>query len=84
VDVSSLNRSRRGKHHARIQEILRELSTVGAGTALAIPLTDLDGISLANLRSAVHRGATAAGLEIETLADEENLYIWATIKEQAV
>jgi hypothetical protein len=78
VDVSSLDRRRRGKHHNRIQEILKELATVGAGTALAIPLADIGGIGLANLRSAVHRGATSAGLEIETLADGENLYVWAT------
>jgi hypothetical protein len=78
VEVSSLDRGRRGKHHDRIQEILKELATVGAGTALAIPLAEIGGIGLPNLRSAVHRGATAAGLEIETLADGENLYVWAT------
>ncbi|MCU1298802.1 MAG: hypothetical protein JWO91_3080 [Acidobacteriaceae bacterium] len=80
VEVSSLDRGRRGKHHDRIQGILKELATVGAGTALAIPLAEIDGIGLPNLRSAVHRGATAAGVEIDTLADEENLYVWATAK----
>ena len=80
VEITSLDRGRRGKHHDRIQEILKELITVGTGSALEIPLADIDGIGLANLRSAVHRGATSAGLEIETLADEKNLYVWATTK----
>jgi hypothetical protein len=28
------------------------------------------------LRSAVHRASTSKGLPIQTLSDEENLYIW--------
>jgi len=34
------------------------------------------GIGLANLRSAVHRASTSHELEIETLADEKNFYVW--------
>jgi len=45
---------------------------------LEIPLDDVGGIGLANLRSAVHRGASAIGLEIETLADKKNFYVWKT------
>ena len=43
---------------------------------MEIPLADVGGIGLANLRSAVHRSASAHGLEIETLADEKNFYVW--------
>jgi len=76
VDVSSLDRGRRGKHHDLIQGIFEELKAVEPGSALEIPLADVGGIGLTNLRSAVHRGATAAGLSIETLADDKNFYVW--------
>jgi len=50
------------------------------GSAIKIPLTEVDGTTLANLRSAVHRMSTSKGLGIETLSDEENFYIWKTPK----
>jgi hypothetical protein len=78
VPVSSLDKGRRGKHHDLVQGILDELKVEAAGSALEIPLEDVDGIGLANLRSAVHRGAGAAGLAIETLADDKNFYVWKT------
>jgi hypothetical protein len=43
---------------------------------MAIPLAEVGGIGLANLRSAVHRAASSNGLEVETLADGDNLYVW--------
>jgi hypothetical protein len=84
VDNSLLDRGRRGKHYDLIQGIIRELKTAEDGSALEIPLDAVGGIGLANLRSAVHRGATAAGLEIETLADEKNFYVWKTRPIKAV
>jgi hypothetical protein len=75
VRLSSLRKGRRGKHHELVGGILEELQTVPVGSALEIPL-DGAAIGLANLRSAVHRGATAKGLEIETLADEKNFYVF--------
>ena len=76
VQVSSLDRGRRGKHHEVVQGILKELEMAEANSALEIPLDDVGGIGLANLRSAVHRGASSAGIAIETLADEKNFYVW--------
>jgi hypothetical protein len=75
VKLSSLRKGRRGKHHDLVKRILQELETVPAGSALQVPLADVV-IGLANVRSAVHRGATAKGLEIETLADEQNFYVF--------
>ena len=49
---------------------------------MAIPLTEIGGIGLANLRSAVHRAATSNGLEVETLADSDNLYVWKKKQEK--
>jgi hypothetical protein len=78
VEIADLNRSRRGKHHDLIQGILQELETLSQGSALEVPLAEVGGIGLANLRSAVHRASTSHGLAIETLADEKNFYVWKT------
>ena len=43
---------------------------------MEIPLADVGGIGLAKLRSAVHRASSSRGLEIETLADDNNFYVW--------
>jgi hypothetical protein len=76
VLVSDLDRGRRGKHHDLVQGILQELNVAAVGSALEIPMNDVGGIGLANLRSAVHRAATSAGISIETLADDVNFYVW--------
>jgi hypothetical protein len=51
---------------------------------MEIPLADVGGIGLANLRSAVHRASTSHALEIETLADEKNFYVWRKKVEKEV
>ena len=76
VEVTALDRGRRGKHHDLVQGILQELEMLSPGAAMEIPLADVGGIGLANLRSAVHRASTSRGLQIETLADEKNFYVW--------
>jgi len=48
---------------------------LSAGSAMKIPLSDVSGIGLANLRSAVHRAANARGLKIETLAGRKDLLL---------
>jgi hypothetical protein len=76
VDVDSLDRGRRGKHHDLVLGIIQELKMLAPGSAMEIPISDVGGIGLANLRSAVHRASTSHGLEIETLADDKNFYVW--------
>jgi len=76
VVLASLRRNRRGKHHDLIQGIFQDLESLPSGSAIRIPLKELDGVTLANLRSAVHRASTSKGVSIETLSDEENFYIW--------
>ena len=78
VDSSLLARGRRGKHFTLLQEITRELKAAEVNWALEIPLDEIGSIGLANLRSAVHRAASAEGLAIQTLADEKNFYVWKT------
>jgi len=76
VAIADLDRGRRGKHHDLVQGILEELKVASSGSALEIPLAEVGGIGLANLRSAVHRASISEGLAIETLADEKNFYVW--------
>jgi hypothetical protein len=76
VILADLRRSRRGKHYDLVGGIFQDLESLPAASAIKIPLSELDGITLANLRSAVHRASAAKGLGIETLSDEENFYIW--------
>jgi hypothetical protein len=76
VILANLRRSRRGKHHDLLQGVFEDLQTLPGGSAIRIPLAELDGITLANLRSAVHRASASRGLGIETLSDESNFYIW--------
>lgn len=76
VDIASLRRGRRGKHHELVGGILQELLTLTPGSALEIPLADVGGIGLANLRSAVHRAAASENLNIETVADAGKFYVW--------
>jgi hypothetical protein len=78
VVLANLKRNRRGKHHDLIQGIFQDLETLPVGSAIKIPLAEADGITLANLRSAVHRGSTSRDLAIETLSDDDNFYIWKT------
>jgi hypothetical protein len=80
VVLASLRRNRRGKHHDLIQGVFQDLETLPSGSAIKIPLAEVDGITLANLRSAVHRASTSRGLEIETLSDDDNFYIWQGTK----
>jgi hypothetical protein len=76
VVLADIRRSRRGKHHDLVQGIFQDLESLPLGSAMKIPLKNVDGTTLANLRSAVHRASTSKGLPIQTLSDEENLYIW--------
>ena|ERR1700693_3802687 len=80
VVLTNVRRNRRGKHHDLIQGIFQDLETLPAGSAMKLPLSGVDGITLANLRSAVHRASVARGLKVETLSDEENFYIWKAEK----
>jgi hypothetical protein len=77
IEIASLKTGRHGKHHDLVQGIVRELTTLQPGSALEIPLADVGGVGLANLRSAVHRAAASNGLNIETVADDGKFYVWS-------
>ena len=76
VIVADISRTRRGKHHDLMGGIFQDLETLPVGSAIKIPLTEVNGTTLANLRSAVHRASTTKKLKIETLSDDTSFYIW--------
>ncbi|HTF43517.1 MAG TPA: hypothetical protein VK641_06455 [Terriglobales bacterium] len=76
VVVADLRRGRRGKHHELVEGIFQDLESLPEGSAIKIPMDQIDGITLANLRSAVHRASLSRGLGTETLSDENSFYIW--------
>lgn len=80
VILADIRRTRRGKHHDLLGGIFEDMESLPTGSAMKIPLSEVDGTTLANLRSAVHRASVSRGLGVETLSDEENLYIWKTSK----
>ena len=76
VAVDGVKGRRNGKHRNLIAGIVKELDGLAAGTAIKIPLSATDGVSLANLRSALHRAAAGLKLLIETASDDGNFYVW--------
>jgi hypothetical protein len=76
ISVASLRKGRRGKHHELVKEVLQDLETLPEGQAIKIPLANLAGVTLANLRSAVHRATTSRRLRVETSSDDHNFYLW--------
>jgi hypothetical protein len=76
VAISSVKGRRRGKHHSLVEGVLRDLEVLPSGQAIKVPLAETDGVTLADLRSAVHRATVAKKLAVETSSDSENFYIW--------
>ena len=76
VNISSVKGRRRGKHHSLVEGVILDLEVLPSGQAIKVPLAELNGVTLADLRSAVHRATVAKKLNVETSSDNENFYIW--------
>ncbi len=76
VLISGVKGHRRGRHHDLIGGIVEDLETLPSGSAIKVPLDGTNGVTLANLRSALHRAAGVLNLELETSSDNGNFYIW--------
>ena len=76
VVIADLKHTRIGKHHELMEGIFDEIGTLDPGSALKVPLDGTGGVTLENLRSAIHRTAALRNLRVETLADSDNFYVW--------
>jgi hypothetical protein len=83
VALNELRQGRRGKHNELMARILEDLSTLPEGEAIKVPLSDIKGVSVANLRAALARATSSHGLKIATYSDAENFYLWARTKKTA-
>lgn len=76
VPIAGLKKSRKGKHHELMGRILEDLMKLASSYAVKIPLSEIEGISVLNLRSAIVRAAEKAGIPVSTSSDDENFYVW--------
>jgi hypothetical protein len=83
VSLSELRQGRLGKHHELIENILRHLQALPEGEAIKIPLNSLNGISKANLRSAIMRGTNSRAMQVATYSDGSNFYVWRKTRSTA-
>jgi len=76
VPISDIPSSRTSRHGRIVAEILIQLKkALDASSAIKIPLAEV-GERKANLRSALHRAARNARVELMTTSDEEHLYVF--------
>ena len=66
---------RNGKHKAIVTQILSDLDQIPKGTALKVPIAELDE-SKAKVRSALNRATRKSGRHVATASDETFLYVW--------
>ena len=76
VPIESVLRTRRGKHHDVIAQILADLGRLSEGNAIQVPLSTLKSTKLENLRAALNRATRSRNMMVSTSADEEYLYVW--------
>ena len=76
VQISSVKGRRRSKHHLLVESVMLELEELSPGMAIKVPLEGTAGVTLADLRSAIHRATTSRKLAVETASDSGNFYIW--------
>jgi hypothetical protein len=76
IRIKDLPNTRRGKHFDLLNKILSDLGSLPSGSAITIPMKEIEGIGVANLRSAVNRTTRAKGLKVETQSDQDFFYVW--------
>ena len=83
VSLSDLRQGRLGKHHELVENILKQVKGLPEGQAIKIPLDSVNGLSKANLRSALIRAASSRGMPVSTYSDRDHFYVWNRTKETA-
>jgi hypothetical protein len=75
VPLSDIPHNRNSRHSRIVAEILTQLKTLDANSAIKIPLAEV-GEHKANLRSALHRAARNARIDLMTASDDKHLYVF--------
>lgn len=75
VPLSDIPSSRKSRHSRIVAEILTQLKTLDANSAIKVPLAEV-GEHKANLRSALHRAARNAPIDLMTASDDKHLYVF--------
>ena len=76
IPLSKLRQGRFGKHHELVETILKQLQALPEEEAIKIPLDSVNGLSKANLRSAIVRAASSRAIHVSTYSDGNNFYVW--------
>ncbi|HEY2171625.1 MAG TPA: hypothetical protein VGJ30_18515 [Candidatus Angelobacter sp.] len=74
--VSAVPHSRKGKHNLIVSMILDDLDELEAERAIQVPLENLDGEKMENVRSALNRATRQRNMVVATATDEKYFYIW--------
>src|SRR5207253_3607798 len=83
ISLSELRQGRLGKHHELVENILRQLRALPEGQAIKIPLNSVNGLSRANLRSAIVRAASSRAIRVSTYSDSDYFYVWSRTRNTA-
>lgn len=75
TDIANVPTGRKGKHHAIVAAILKDLGGLQEGKSLKIPLSELPDTTV-NVRSALNRATRKFGRDVVTATDENFLYVW--------
>jgi hypothetical protein len=76
--VSSVPHGRKGKHNLIVSMILDDLDKLEAERAILVPLENLDGEKMENVRSALNRATRQKEMVVATATDEKYFYVWRT------
>src|SRR5688572_5486379 len=75
LPVADVPVGRKGKHHAIVAAVLSDLQRIAPGTALRIPLSELNE-SKAKVRSALSRATQKLDFRVVTSSNGDELFIW--------
>jgi hypothetical protein len=78
VEHADVPHGRKGKHRTIVANILEDLGNRNEQQAVRVPLSNLRGEKIQNLRSALNRASRLESLSIATASDEKYLYVWNT------
>jgi hypothetical protein len=76
--IASIPHGRRGKHNMIVAKILSDLERLDMETAVQVPLDELSGEKMENVRSALNRATRQKKMFVATSADDKYFYIWRT------